>query len=142
MYTLTTQPYLDRFNQCYKNIIMINRVPEGPLRHFVQRIQLGPLSPFQCYQNACEPLQKCGLALTSIGHNVSNGYGYEYGNKCNSWMTPNEIPDLFSFLVSNGYRIDTSITKMMNNSDIKLTNKNILCFFSYIGESNNKNIKN
>ena len=138
MYTLTSQPYLDRVNQCYTNIIMINRVPEGPLHPFVQRVHLTPLSPFQCYQNGCEPLQKCGLALINIGHNVSSAYR----NKCNSWMTPNEILDLFSFLLSNGYRIDTSITKMMNNSDIKLTNKNILCFFSYLGDSNNKNIKN
>jgi len=128
MYTLTTQPYLDKFNQCYKNIIMINMVPEGPLQHFVRRVQLGPLSPFQCYQNACDPLQKCGLALINIG-----SLPYEYGYKCSSFMSPNEIPDLFSFLLSNGYRIDTSITKMMNNSDIKLSNKNILCFFSYVG---------
>ena len=47
-------------------------------------------------------------------------------------MTPNEIPDLFGFLVSNGYRIDTSVTKMMNNGDVQLTNKNIICFFTYL----------
>jgi hypothetical protein len=34
-------------------------------------------------------------------------------------MTVDEIPDLFSFLLSNGYTIDTSITKMMNQSSIR-----------------------
>uniref|UniRef100_A0A6C0E5Q4 Uncharacterized protein n=1 Tax=viral metagenome TaxID=1070528 RepID=A0A6C0E5Q4_9ZZZZ len=133
MYTLTTQPYLDTVSQCYKNIIMINRIPEGPLKYYVQRIQLRPLSSFQCYQNACDPLQKCGLALSSISSHLSYN-NCQLGNKCNMLMTPNEIPDLFSFLVSNGYRIDTSITKMMNNSDIRLSNKNILCFFTYSGD--------
>ena len=128
MYTLTVQPYLDRYNQCYKNIITINMVPEGPLQPFVTRVQLDPLSPFQCFQNACEPLRKCGLALTNIPYGCGNG------TKCNSFMTPNEIPDLFSFLFSNGYHINTDITKMMNESDIRLSNKNILCFFSYVGK--------
>lgn len=127
MYTLTTQPYLDRCCQCYKNIITINMVPQGPLRLFVRKIQLPPLSHFQ-YPGPCSPLQKCGLALISL-----QGRGGSYYNNCNGLMTPDEIPDLFSFLMSNGYQIDTSVTKMMNNSSIKLDNKNILCFFNYLG---------
>ena len=45
--TLFSQPYLDRFNQCYKNIITINMMPQGPLAQFVRRIQFPPLSEFK-----------------------------------------------------------------------------------------------
>jgi hypothetical protein len=34
-------------------------------------------------------------------------------------MTVDEIPDLFSFLLANGYTIDTRITKMINQSSIR-----------------------
>jgi len=39
-------------------------------------------------------------------------------------MSVDEIPDLFSFLLSNGYTIDTSITKMMNQSSIRYKTDN------------------
>jgi len=123
MYTLTTRVYLDPYCQQYRNIIMINQIPEGPLRAFVRRIRLPPLmvktmdSPF--FEDS---RGGCGLALLSFLP------GHHYG----PWMSPNEIPDLFSFLYSNGYHIDTSVTKMMNTSSIRLDNRNILCFFSYM----------
>ena len=129
MYTLTSQTYLDRCCQCYKNIITINMIPKGPLRFLVRRIQLPPLSRFQ-YPGPCDALQKCGLALTSL----QGGYYNGNSSDCGGLMTPDEIPDLFAFLTTNGYRIDTSITKMMNTGEVRLNNKNILCFFTYLGD--------
>lgn len=117
MYTLTTQVYLDPCSQQYKNIIMINQIPEGPLRLFVRRIRLPPLISRSMDSNYDEQYKSCGFALLSFIRQ--------------SWMTPDEIPDLFSFLYSNGYHIDTSITKMMNTGEVRLNNRNILCFFSY-----------
>ena len=45
----------------------------------------------------------------------------------NELMEPNDIPELFSFLVANSYTIDTSITQMMQTSNVKMDNS-ILCF--------------
>ena len=70
-FTITTQPYLDTcaYNQCYKNILLINVVPEGPLKALVRRIQLPRLSPFQA-PGGCQDLYKqCGLALTNMMNN-------------------------------------------------------------------------
>ena len=44
-------------------------------------------------------------------------------------MCIDELPSLFQFLVTNGFTIDTSITKMMQNSNVKLSN-DLICFFS------------
>jgi hypothetical protein len=130
-FTITTQPYLDNNNQnnnqCYKNILMINVVPDGPLNAFVRRLQLPRLSPFQT-RDDCNQMKNCGLVLINPFLNVSCRKGCNY-------MTPNEIPDLYSFLTSNGYQIDTQLTNMMNNSDVKLTNSRIVCSATYFGNN-------
>ena len=110
---LSTRVYLDNYNQSYKNIIVINLIPEGPLKSFVRRFQMPKLSPFEYHQGSCvfalKSFRTCGI------------------------MCDEEIPDLFSFLAANNYKINTSLTKMMNTSPIKLENNTILCFIEYIG---------
>ena len=137
-FTITTQPYLDKSslnNQCYKNILMINVVPDGPLNAFVRRLQLPRLSPFQT-GGSCDQIQQCGLVLINP---FLNSCSYSYSNNCgkngSNYMTPNEIPNLYSFLTANGYQIETQLTNMMNNSEVKLTNSRIVCSATYFGNN-------
>lgn len=122
-FTITSQPFYDQYNQCYKNIMMLNAEPQGPLRKFVRRINLPKLSPFQT-EGPCNPIQKCGLALQGFEYYGCNKYG------CNL-MTPNEIPNLISFLQANGYQIETQLTNMLNQSEIKLTEKRLAFIVTY-----------
>jgi len=136
-FTITTQPYLENCaynNQCYKNILLVNVVPEGPLKALVRRINLKPLSPFQ-RDGPCNPMLRCGLALTSLLNFSDSNYNYNQRSCGNNLMTPNEIPDLFSFLTANGYQIDTQLTNMMNNSEVKLTNSRLVCSATYFGNN-------
>ena len=136
-FTITTQPYLDTcaYNQCYKNILLINVVPEGPLKALVRRIQLPRLSPFQA-PGGCQDLYKqCGLALTSLLNYSDSNYNFNQRSCGSNLMSPNEIPDLYSFLTANGYQIDTQLTNMMNNSEVKLTNNRIVCSATYFGNN-------
>ena len=41
-FTITSQPFYDQYNECYKNILMVNLEPQGPIRKFVRRITLKP----------------------------------------------------------------------------------------------------
>lgn len=125
-FVLYSQPYLDQRNHndsCYKNIVTINVIPNGPLRRLVQRIRFPPLSEFKTNGNNNNNYRNnlCGLALLSLRNN-------------GKIMTVNEIPDLFSFLLASGYKIDTSLTKMMNNSDVRFQTDNsnkVICFVTY-----------
>lgn len=121
-FTITSQPFYDQYNECYKNIMMVNVEPQGPLRRFVRRIKLPRLSPFQ-REGSCNPIQKCGLAINYSGCNKSG---------CDL-TTPNEIPDLVSFLLENGYQIETQLTNMLNQSEIKLTEKKLAFTVTYYG---------
>jgi len=123
--SLFSQPYLDTYNQCYKNIVIVNLIPQGPLAELVTKVKFEPLSEF----TPCDPFKQCGLALISL-NNFNNC------NKCNDLMNVNEVPNLISFLVSNGYSVDTSITKMFNASEIRFdtnTGNKLICFVTYNG---------
>lgn len=126
--SLFSQPYLDTYNQCYKDIVVINLVPKGPLSEFVKFIQFPPLSEFK-QQTACQPIKQCGYAIRSL--NACNEGCGKFGGDL---MVVNEVPDLISFLVSSGYSVDTSITKMFNTSEIRFDTNNsnkLICFVTY-----------
>lgn len=120
VYTLSLQVYRDTYSEQYQNIIVINMMPEGPLRSIVKQIQTPFLSPFEtnigCNNN------RCALVLT----------GSQSSCFKNNYLTENDIPNLFSFLVSNGYTIDTSITKMMTNNGISMNDNKLICFISNV----------
>lgn len=120
-YTLTTQPYYDYINQCYKNILVLNNEPVGPLKTIVKRLNPPKLSEFNYLtsNNECCYERKCIYAI----------YDIEDKRRCNLMCIDN-ISNLFEFLVNNNYTIDTSITKMFQKSSVKFTNP-FICFISY-----------
>ncbi len=126
--SLFSQPFLDTYNQCYKNIVVVNMKPQGPLADLVRFIKFPPLSEFK-QPGPCSPLKQCGYALVSLGA-CSSGCS-KFGNDL---MVVDEIPALMSYLLSNGYTVDTSITKMFNQSEIRFdTNigNKLICFITY-----------
>jgi len=125
-FTITSQPFYDQYNECYKNILMVNVEPKGPIRRIVRRIQLPKLSPYNDQYYA-----KCGLALQSLHKTNCRGLGY---------MTPDEIPDLITFLTGNNYQIETQITNMLNQSEIKLSNQKIGFIVTYYEPNQQPNI--
>jgi len=122
-FTITSQPYLDEYNKCYKNIMTINTMPHGPLGRFVRKLKLPKLSPFQV-EGPCNPIEKCALAIVSF----SNG-------GCGCLMTPDEMSDLTSFLLSNGYQIENQLTNLMNQSEVKQSNKRMTFIVTYYGQN-------
>ncbi len=134
-FTLSYQPFLDTYNKCYKNIVTTNIMPQGPLRKLVRQIKMPPLSPFQV-PGPCNPIQQCGLAIGTLGmynnyYTGQSGCG-KYGSGC-GLMTPDELPNLFSFLLEHGYQIETQLTNMISQSGTKLSNKNIIGIVTYYG---------
>lgn len=126
--SLFSQPYLDTYNQCYKNIVVVNLKPQGPLGDLVRFVKFPPLSEFK-QPGPCSPLKDCGYALMSLD-------GCNAGCSGSNLMVVDEVPNLISYLVSNGYSVDTSITKMFNTSDIRFdtnTGNKLICFITYNG---------
>jgi hypothetical protein len=133
-FTITSQPYYDQYCKQYQNILMVNVVPEGPLGRLIRRIQLPRLYREGSLYNG---IDGCGLAITNPFPNL-NTFSNNFNNNrnCNNGLlTPNEIPDLYSFLTSNGYQIETQLTNMMNQSPVKITpGRQIVCSATYFGD--------
>ena len=117
MYQITGEVYLDRFNECYKKIIVISPKPTDPsLNSIIKLIKREKLSPFQERSNCC-PLSDCINAFTYPN------------NKC-ELMCVNDISILFGYLISNGFIINTDVTKIMQDSNVKIPN--LICFIQKI----------
>ncbi len=128
--SLFSQPFLDTYNQCYKNIVVVNLKPQGPLANLVTFVKFPPLSEFK-QPGPCNQIKQCGYALMSLG-TCNTGCG-KFGSDL---MVVDEVPTLISYLVSNGYTVDTSITKMLNQSEIRFdtnTGNKLICFITYNG---------
>ena len=125
-FTITCVPYYDKYNKCYKNILTTNGNPAGPLAPFVRQIQYPKLSPFQ-QSGPCHNLDKCVYAISS------SIFGCK--NSCGDLMTSDDIYNLTSYLMSHGYQIETQITNMLNNSNIKMPKKTILYTVTYYGDT-------
>jgi hypothetical protein len=132
-FTIISQPYYDKYCKQYQNILMVNVVPEGPLGRLIRRIQLPRLYREGSNYNGIEG---CGLAITNPFPNTFNNFNNNNNNYCNNGLlTPNEIPDLYSFLTSNGYQIETQLTNMMNQSPVKITpGRQIVCMATFFGD--------
>jgi hypothetical protein len=123
--SLFSRPYYDPYKQCYQNIVTINLFPEGPLSTIVRKITFPPLSPFKEPNNCQRRINNCGLALTTLDF-----------QGCNNLMCVDEVPDLISYLLSNGYKVDTNISQMFNTSDVRFDTNNanqFICFITYDG---------
>lgn len=131
-FSLFCQPYLDNYNQCYQNIVVINRFPAGPLAKYVRFINFPLLSEFKTPNNGCVDYLKCGYVLTSINSNNCNcNYQGNY-----NLMNIDEIPDLICYLNDNNYKIENNITQTINSSGITFNNYNgnkLILFASYLG---------
>ena len=103
MYAIYTMPYLDTFMKSYYNILIVEPLPEN-LNSMVRKI-----------------------TPPNLTNNPNNGYNrfplhcihaFISTKNSNELMKIDELPTLFSSLVSQGFKIDTSITKMLLKSGI------------------------
>lgn len=132
-FTITSEPYYDPLVQQYKNILTVNVIPKGPLKNFVSRLPNNRLINFNNRQPL--PIHKLVLKSLRIPRFNSSKIGF-----CGSYlMTPNEIPDLITFLQTNNYQIESQITNMLNQNDIRLYNQKVLFSVTYFG-TNQPNI--
>jgi hypothetical protein len=91
-YALYNTTYFDTIDKLYYNIITINRMPIGTLAQLVIPFKNNKVSAYSMNELGC------GLGFKSTR---------------NKLMRLDELPDLISFLLENGYIIDTALTMMI-----------------------------
>ena len=92
------------------------------------------LSIFNSFKNGTT--SDCIFVLQRYLYSSSN---LNKNNRCENYMFADDITAIFSYLTSNGYTIEKSISKMMNESRVVIGangingNRSMICIASFIG---------
>ena len=129
------EPVLNPIHKNYQQIITLDAIPQGPLSDKVSPINVPKLSTFQNFNTLTSP-QNCVYALLRY---PKNSYKANFKNP-DSFMTADDIPSLFSYLLSNGYTIQENLSDLMFKSKINIGglsqnrtsgNRKMICFATF-----------
>jgi len=122
-FVLYLEPILNPFFKAYQNVITLDRMPSGVLADMVTMVNLPKLSPFQEAGVFSSPnFGRGGLGGSCV--NVLLRYpkkacGFNWKNT-DVFMGADDIPSVLGYLRSNGYTLDTDLTKMMFKSRVEV----------------------
>ena len=115
IYKIKGDVYLDKKNECYKKILVIDPNPNDPtINHIIKTIQRIKLSPFE-ENSPCCPINNC-LAVI-MNPDIPTEF-----------LSINNIDKLFTILLANGYTIDYNLSKILMKSQVEIPN--LICFIS------------
>ena len=103
-YTISTQVYYHNINKCYTRIFVVDRSPSAPLSQITRTVRAPKLSPFKENSPCCNT-PSCTLALCD--------------QTTKQPLEMHEQPLLLNFLLSNGYTIETELTKLFMKNKVK-----------------------
>ena len=128
-YSILSVPFYDARLQQYTKILCINAAPVGPLAARVKTVRPPRLSGLSAPQNhPCNCLHAlcCSSACgSSLGGSALSALG-------GSFLTPDDLPELFAFLATNGYTVDLGLTKLAAKHPSSGANAHsLVCLISY-----------
>ena len=116
-YKISTTLYLDKITGFYKTIVIINDIPNGPLKNYVKLVSRNKLSPFDENNNTCVK-PSCYNAIYNLNGN-------------NELLCIEKIVSFFNFLSTNGYTIDDTLSKIMSKNEKLNKNESFICMIKY-----------
>ena len=116
-FVLYLEPILNTYFQAYQNVITISHIPEGPLSPLVYTINAAKLSPFQGASRYASPFYDRNNCTHVILRYPGENFSWKNSDM---FMGKDDIPAVFSFLLENGYHINTDLTKMLFDSRIDM----------------------
>jgi len=122
-FVMYLEPILNSYYKTYQNVITLSIMPSGPLANMVTSMSTTKLSPFQESGAFSSPgmfSDNCVYVLLRYPKQGSGFGGRGSIKHPDYFMGADDIPSVLSWLVSNGYSIDTDITKMLYKSRITI----------------------
>lgn len=129
--SILSVPFYDTKQQQYIKILCVNAPVAGPLAALIKTVRPPRLSGLYSNNsnnnNNCKNNNSCIYAITPITPSTH----------CRSdYMTPDDLPELFAFLATNGYNVDLGLTKLAAKhqpAGSGTTNANsLVCLVSYM----------
>ena len=115
VYKIKSEVYLDKRNECYRKIIIIEPKPNDPaLKNIIKTISRNRLSEFEGFATCCSK-SPCINAIMDP-------------NNTNEFLDIDNIEKLFTVLIANLYIIDYNLSKLLMKSQVQIPN--LICFIS------------
>jgi len=99
-YEIKLDDVLIQRDKCYRKILTINKMPDGPLSGIVKMTKREKLSVFK---QTCSPCSKNDACMYAIMDPTDKS----------EYLFEEDLAELLTFLVENGYTIDTKLSKLM-----------------------------
>ena len=128
------EPILNPYTNVYQNVITLSCMPEGPLKDLVITKSFPKLSPFQ--QSSTTHRDQCVYVLSRYPKQSTS---YPMGNE--TFMNGEDVPSLLSYLSTNGYKVESDLTRLIFDSNIKNTMNNsqryrkLICYATFRNEN-------
>ena len=122
-FVLYLEPLLNTYYKSYQNVITLNSLPSGPLAEMVVQIDMPKLSPFQSAAAYASPFyngSNCRWVLLRYPKSIIGGVGSGAFKIADSFMGADDIPAVLGYLIDHGYKVDTSLTKMLYQSRVEI----------------------
>lgn len=113
VYEISSTVYLDKRDDCYKNILLIDQIPGGSLSQYVKRINLPKRSPFD--MDECCPRKNCVYAIMNPEHPQEI-------------LCLGEVNMFFSFIIKEGYTVDYQLSRLMMKNPILNKHNKFVCY--------------
>lgn len=129
------EPILNPYNKVYQNVITLSCMPEGPLKDLVITKSFPKLSPFQ--QGPITHRDQCMYVLSRY---PKKSTPFNMGNN-DTFMNGEDVPSLLSYLSTNGYKVESDLTRLIFDSNIKNTMNNsqryrkLICYATFRNEN-------
>lgn len=152
---LYLEPMLNSYYKSYQDILTLSDMPAGPLQQMVTRINTPKLSEFQTL-SAFSPPPKNSLEFGPLAASRSS-----YSTSCllalcryptnqvhpstkhaDYYMYAADVPNVYGYLESNGYRILDGLTTMTYRGPVDIASsqpngfhgrRRLICMFRYVG---------
>ncbi len=99
-YEIKLDDVLNQRDKCYRKVLTINKMPDGPLSGLIKTAKREKLSVFK---QSCSPCSKNDACMNVILNPSDKG----------EYLFEEDLAELMTFLVENGYTIDTKLSKLM-----------------------------
>lgn len=123
-FTIFARTHYNHATKCYKNVLVVDKLPQGPLQQFITQLNFPKLTEYFQTEQCCNGLKNCALAIR-----------LQSDNSCCSATTADELPELVSFLIGNGYQVETQLTSMMTQKHAAKTGSKMMMNVSYYGDN-------
>ena len=125
--TLFITIYYNNIDNNYYKLITLNKIPNGPLKEYINSISL--TNPSTKINKSRE--NYCILTINSSILNTNTNTISNTNNKYINFCTVENIAEIYEFLINNNYSINNELNSILNININCNNNNKILFSFNY-----------